>query len=134
MLTAIRIGNFKAFAEAQRIPVRPLILIYGANSSGKSSVLHSMVLARHAQETGDLDVHCTNVDGESVDLGGFRQYVHRREATRRVECAMDLDTSSFKDRLAELFAPARAGVRLENLILCGCGRSMSPEGMASPRY
>lgn len=107
MLTALRIGNFKAFAEAQRIPVRPLTLIYGANSSGKSSVLHSMILARHAQETGDLDVHRTNVGGESVDLGGFRQYVHRREANRRVEWAMDLDTSSFKDRLAELFAPVR---------------------------
>jgi hypothetical protein len=115
MITAIRIGNFKAFAESQRIPVRPLTLIYGANSSGKSSVLHSMILARHAQETGDLDVHRTNVGGESVDLGGFRQYVHRREANRRVEWAMDLDTSSFKDRLAELFAPVKQVTMLLNL-------------------
>jgi len=115
MLTAIRIGNFKAFAEAQRIPVRPLTLIYGANSSGKSTVLHSLVLARHAQETGDLDVHRTNVGGESVDLGGFRQYVHRREANRRVEWAMELDTSSFKDRLAELFAPVKQVTMLLNL-------------------
>lgn len=115
MLTALRIGNFKAFAESQRIPVRPLTLIYGANSSGKSSVLHSMILARHAQETGDLNVHRTNVGGESVDLGGFRQYVHRREANRRVEWAMDLDTSSFKDRLAELFAPVKQVTMLLNL-------------------
>jgi len=115
MLTALRIGNFKAFADSQRILVRPLTLIYGANSSGKSSVLHSMILARHAQETGDLDVHRTNVGGESVDLGGFRQYVHRREANRRVEWAMDLDTSSFKDRLAELFAPVRQVTMLLNM-------------------
>jgi DNA-directed RNA polymerase subunit H (RpoH/RPB5) len=115
MLTAIRVGNFKAFAETQRIPIRPLTLIYGANSSGKSSVLHSMVLARHAQETGDLDVHRTTVGGESVDLGGFRQYVHRREANRRVEWAIDLDTSSFKDRLAELFAPVKQVTMLLNL-------------------
>lgn len=26
MLTALRIGNFKAFAETQRIPIRPLDL------------------------------------------------------------------------------------------------------------
>lgn len=115
MLTALRIGNFKAFAESQRISVRPLTLIYGANSSGKSSVLHSLVLARHAQETGDLDVHRTNVGGESVDLGGFRQYVHRREANRRVEWAVDLDTSSFRDRLAELFAPVKQVTMLLNL-------------------
>jgi predicted ATPase len=115
MLTAIRVGNFKAFAEPQRIPVRPLTLIYGANSSGKSSVLHSLILARHAQETGDLDVHRTNIGGESVDLGGFRQYVHRREANRHVEWAMDIDTSSFKERLAELCAPVREVTMLLSL-------------------
>ena len=96
MLTAIRIGNFKAFAETQRIPIRPVTLIYGANSSGKSSVLHSLILARHAQETGDLDVYLSNVGGEAVDLGGFRQYVHRREANRRVEWVMDLNTGAFR--------------------------------------
>ena len=115
MLTAIRVGNFKAFAESQLIPVRPLTLIYGANSSGKSSILHSLILARHAQETGDIDVHRTNVGGESVDLGGFKQYVHRREANRRVEWAMELDTSSFKDRVAELFAPVRQVTMLLSL-------------------
>jgi hypothetical protein len=115
VLTALHLGNFKAFAETQRIPVCPLTLIYGANSSGKSSVLHALLLARHAQETGDLDVHRTNVGGESVDLGGFRQYVHRREANRRVEWAMDMDTSSFKDRLAELFAPVKQVTMLLNL-------------------
>lgn len=115
MLSAIRVGNFKAFSESQRIPVRPLTLIYGANSSGKSSILHSMILARHALETGELDVHRTNIGGEAVDLGGFRQYVHRREANRRVEWAMDLDTSAFKGRLAELFAPVKQVTMLLNL-------------------
>jgi AAA15 family ATPase/GTPase len=37
MLTALRIGNFKAFAETQRIPARPLLLTYGTNSSGKTN-------------------------------------------------------------------------------------------------
>lgn len=105
MLTALHLGNFKAFAETQRIPLRPLTLIYGANSAGKSSIIHSLVLARHALETGELDVHRTSVGGESVDLGGFRQYVHRREANRRMEWAVDLDSSNFKGRLAEFFAP-----------------------------
>lgn len=115
MLNQIRIGNFKAFADIQRIPIRPLTLIYGANSSGKSSILHSLILARHAQETGDLDVHRTNVGGESIDLGGFRQYVHRREVSRRVEWAMDIDTSSFRERVAELFAPVKQVTMVLNL-------------------
>jgi|LGVF01.1.fsa_nt_gb hypothetical protein len=105
MLTALQIGNFKAFAEAQRIPMRPLTLIYGANSSGKSSIIHSFVLARHALETGELDIHRTNVGGEAVDLGGFRQYVHRREANRRMEWSVEIDTAGLTGRLAELLAP-----------------------------
>jgi hypothetical protein len=107
MLTAIRVGNFKAFAESQRIPLRPLTLIFGANSSGKSSILHSLILARHAQETGDLDIHRTNVGGESVDLGGFRQFIHRRDVNRRMEWSAELDTALFTGRLAELLAPVK---------------------------
>ena len=108
MLTALQIGNFKAFAETQRIPIRPLTLIYGANSSGKSSIIHSIVFARHAMETGDLDIHRTNIGGEAVDLGGFRQYVHRREVNRRMEWSAELDTARFTGRLAELFAPVNS--------------------------
>lgn len=122
MLTAIQLGNFKAFADSQRIPIRPLTLIYGANSAGKSSVIHSMILANHAMQTGELDVHRTTVGGESVDLGGFRQYVHRREGSRRVEWAIDLDARDFEGRLAELFAPVRSvtmmiyiGIALDDL-------------------
>ncbi|HQH28049.1 MAG TPA: AAA family ATPase, partial [Oligoflexia bacterium] len=121
MLTAITLSNFKAFAKSQRIPIRPLTLIYGANSSGKSSIIHSLLLAKHAAETGELDVHRTNAGGESVDLGGFRQYIHRREAGRRMEWSAELDTTAFEGRLAELLAPAReisvsvsVGIALDN--------------------
>lgn len=122
MLTALHVGNFKAFADTQRIPIRPLTFIYGANSAGKSSIIHSLILARHALETGELDVHRTSVGGESVDLGGFHQYVHRHEASRRVEWAIDLDTSAFTGRLADLFAPVQQvtmllqiGIELDNM-------------------
>lgn len=80
MLTGLGLENFKAFADTQQIPIRPLTLIFGANSSGKSSLIHGLLLVRHAVETGELDVYRTAIGGESVDLGGFRQYVHRREA------------------------------------------------------
>lgn len=105
MLNSMKIGNFKAFAEPQSIPIRPLTLIYGANSSGKSSILHSLILARHAQETGNLDVHRTNVGGEAVDFGGFRQFIHRRDASLRVNWTMELGTGTFSDSLAELSTP-----------------------------
>lgn len=91
-LCGFELGNFKAFADLQSIPIRPLTLIFGANSSGKSSVIHGLLLARHAVEKGELDVSRTEVGGDAVDLGGFRQYVHRRDPSRHVELVTELDS------------------------------------------
>lgn len=109
MLAALHLGNFKAFAETQRVPIRPLTLIFGANSSGKSSLIHGLLLAKEAVEGKEatLDVYRTDAGGDSVDLGGFRQYVHRREAGRRVEWAAEIDAARFQGRLAELLAPVK---------------------------
>ncbi|MGJ5629431.1 DUF3696 domain-containing protein [Nostoc sp. CALU 1950] len=91
-ITGFRISNFKAFADTQYIPIRPLTLIYGANSSGKSSVLHSLLLAHHAiTNEGELDVYRTEAGGDSVDLGGFGQYVHKRQRSNVIEWTVDLD-------------------------------------------
>lgn len=91
MITALYLGNFKAFADTQRIPIKPLTLIFGPNSSGKSSIIHSLLLAQHAMETGNLDVHQTKVAGEAVDLGGFRQFVHRQRALDRVKWGVEAE-------------------------------------------
>ena len=106
-LTAFSIANFKAFAATQRVPLRPITLIYGANSAGKSSVIHAIALAHHAIETGNLDAQRTQIGGESIDLGGFRQYVHRRERSLSVELGFELDPGHLSGHLAELLRSAR---------------------------
>ena len=113
-LHALRVGNFKAFADTQRIPIKPITLIFGPNSAGKSSFIHSLALAHEAQfgrekrSLSRLDVHHTDVGGSSIDLGGFRQYVHRGQLNKRVEWGAELKVSSLTDskdqRLAQLLA------------------------------
>lgn len=105
MLTALQLGNFKAFGLSQRVPLKPLTLIFGPNSAGKSSLIHSLALAHEARRRGNLDVFRTDVGGTSIDLGGFRQYVFRRDASLPVEWAADLDVTRLPRRLAELLAP-----------------------------
>jgi predicted ATPase len=133
MLTAIRIGNFKAFAESQRIPLRPLTLIFGANSSGKSSILHSLILARHAQETGELDVHRTNVGGESVDLGGFRQFIHQRNSDLKLHLGWEIASQSFSRRLAELLPGVKTASIGINIGFSGLDRSLVELGELTPK-
>jgi len=105
MITSLHLGNFKAFAEAQNIPVKPITLIFGANSAGKSSIIHSLALAHEAMRTGELDLFRTELGGSSIDLGGFKQYIHRRQASRRMEWGLILSTRKFTGRLKELMEP-----------------------------
>ncbi len=117
-LTALRLANFKAFGASQRIPLRPLTLVFGTNSAGKSSLIHALALAHHAVETGELDTQRTQIGGEAIDLGGFRQYVHRRKRDRQVEIAFEIDPGQLSGRVAELLRSAR-GVTVELAIGAG---------------
>jgi hypothetical protein len=102
MIKTLFIGNFKAFAETQAIPVKPITLIFGANSAGKSSIIHSLALLHETLNTGELDISRTRLGGSSIDLGGFRQYIHRRQANRRMDLRLTLNTAKFQGRLKEL--------------------------------
>ncbi len=106
-VSAFRVANFKAFAAVQRVPLRPITLIYGANSAGKSSALHALALAHHATETGDLDTQRTQIGGESIDLGGFRQYVHRHQREQQVQLGFEIDPGQLSGRVAAILRLAR---------------------------
>jgi Arc/MetJ-type ribon-helix-helix transcriptional regulator len=132
LLHALRVGNFKAFADTQRIPLKPITLIFGPNSAGKSSFIHSLALAHEAQfgrekrSLSRLDVHHTDVGGSAIDLGGFRQYVHRGLMRKHVEWGAEMKVSELASgrdkRLAQLLAPVEVvtlhialGIELDDL-------------------
>lgn len=106
-LAALKVGNFKAFADVQRLPLKPITLIYGPNSAGKSTLVQALALAHQAEfgfgstERPSLDIHHTAIGGSAVDLGGFRQYVHRGQASLRVQWGAELDASAL-DGINEL--------------------------------
>jgi predicted ATPase len=74
MLTALRLGNFKAFADTQNIPIRPITLIFGPNSAGKSSIIHGLVLAHEAERTKEDE---KGLEPFSVALCGERYALAR---------------------------------------------------------
>jgi hypothetical protein len=76
------IANFKSFGNMpNEIPLRPITLVFGPNSAGKSSILHSLIWLRHGLLHGNLDVQ-KPLGGEGLDLGGFDHIVHRHEKER----------------------------------------------------
>ena len=110
-ITALHLGNFKAFGATQRVPLRPLTIIFGPNSSGKSSIIHSLLFGHEAltgKTANNLDVHRPQLGGESVDLGGFRQFVFRRDPANRLEWGCEIDVASLPEGLPAMLAGARA--------------------------
>jgi hypothetical protein len=82
MLTALELENFKGIAARQRVEFAPLTLLFGANSAGKSTVLHALLYLHELLERGIADVDRTELGGSVIDLGGFARLVHRHEANR----------------------------------------------------
>ena len=55
MITAIEIENFKGIGERQRIELKPITLLFGPNSGGKSTVLHALLYAQEVFSRRNLD-------------------------------------------------------------------------------
>src|SRR6266702_178179 len=49
-ITEVQVAGFKSISEEQRIEVRPLTVLAGANSSGKSSMMQPLLLLKQTLE------------------------------------------------------------------------------------
>lgn len=93
MITGISIENFKGISERVTLDLRPITLLFGANSAGKSTILHALHYAREVFERHNLDADQTIAGGQYVDLGGFHRFVHDHDGTRPVRLRIDISIS-----------------------------------------
>jgi len=49
-VTAVSVGGYKSLAEERSIEIRPLTILAGANSSGKSSIMQPLLLLKQTLE------------------------------------------------------------------------------------
>lgn len=96
VIKSLSLKNFKGFSEEVRIDLRPITLLFGANSAGKSSVLHALQYVREILERNNANADRTLQGGDAVDLGGFLNLVHSRDRERHIEIEIEMalgDTS-----------------------------------------
>ncbi len=91
-LTRIEIENFKGIGTREGIDLRPITLLFGPNSSGKSTILQALHYLREILERGNVDPDVT-IAGGLVDLGGFATLVHNHEVDRTVTLKVTIDVS-----------------------------------------
>lgn len=80
MLQNIIIENFKPFGEGSPVRLAPITLIYGPNSSGKSSLIQSLLLLRQTlTEQGPRVKNDLVTSGSFTNLGSFLSLLHRHD-------------------------------------------------------
>ncbi len=90
-ITSITIENFKCIGDAVTIPIRPITLLFGKNSSGKSTVLQALHYMREVWEHGGADADRTSIGGDYIDLGGFSSLVHLHDLNRKIRIRVEFD-------------------------------------------
>ena len=83
MLKSLELENFKAFGERVKIPFAPITLIFGENSSGKSSILQSLNLLKQTRESREAGALLLPRTEQGIsDLGSFQDLLFDHDLSR----------------------------------------------------
>ena len=98
MLRRIGLSNFKCWKELD-IELAPITLLFGANSSGKSAILQSLLMLKQTARGVDPGQHINfgGTERDYVDLGSYRDLVigHDTKDKMGVRLAWDTSKSGF---------------------------------------
>lgn len=97
-ITAIAVRGYKSLSQVQRIEIRPLTILAGANSSGKSSMMQPMLLLKQTLEApydpGVLLLNGPNVRITSIDQLLPKDIHGPCTQSFSIECEIDFGVSN----------------------------------------
>ncbi|QEP41874.1 ATP-binding protein [Ectothiorhodospiraceae bacterium BW-2] len=83
----ISFNNFKSFGEKmQTFSKKPITLVYGPNSMGKSSLLHFLLYIEYIRRGGEQSFtsYGSCFAGDLFDIGEFNNFVHGKDINRKI--------------------------------------------------
>lgn len=93
MIDLLHLRNLKAWRDSGPVRLAPVTMLLGTNSSGKSTLLQSLLLLKQTVAAPDRTVHLNLGGDESHDFfnfGGFEQVLtHGAAAPRQFEIALE---------------------------------------------
>lgn len=95
MIKSVRLINFKCFEDSGWIDLKSINLLFGYNSSGKSSILKFFQLMKQTV-TSSLEFNTTPLlfkDENGIDFGSYKDVVHLGDENKHIEIFLELDIS-----------------------------------------
>jgi len=107
-ISAIILENFTGVRDPVRIDLKPITLLFGPNSAGKSTILQALHYLREILERGNLDPDLT-IGGGAMDLGGFKSLVHGHDLGTAIRLKLEVDLG---DAAGTEVLPLNSGLHL----------------------
>ncbi len=90
MITKLRIKNFKCLQDTQVLEIRPLTILVGPNSSGKSAVLKMLLMLRQTLDSPDPNSPLTT-NGNLIRGGTYPDFIFDGENKRDLEITLTFE-------------------------------------------
>jgi hypothetical protein len=87
---AVTVQGFKSIAESTTIPLGPLTVLAGVNSSGKSSILQPLLMIKQTLDTS-YDPGALLLDGANVRISRADQMFTKRPGSNRVKRSFGIE-------------------------------------------
>ncbi|MDD3237897.1 MAG: DUF3696 domain-containing protein [Candidatus Gastranaerophilales bacterium] len=115
MIKNICLSNFRSFEDIQNIPIKPITLVYGANSVGKSSILKSLLLMKQSlEDTTNINSNLTT-KGHFVDVGNYKDFINKQDLTKDFSIKFNFDISSTNEKNKFIRLPNYRYNRIKNI-------------------
>ncbi|NOR49159.1 MAG: DUF3696 domain-containing protein [Methanosarcinaceae archaeon] len=90
MIKSIHLKNFKGFEDTKKIDFKPLTILCGTNSSGKSTIIQSILMLKQTFESQSI-YKTILLNGQFVHLGSFEDLVHNKVPGNDVQINFELN-------------------------------------------
>ena len=96
-MNSISVRNFKSVIDSGTFELRPLTVLAGVNSSGKSSLLQAMLLLKQTLEAGSKDTLKT-IGGPYVVANEPLDLAYGKKRSNVISITLTIDAEEFEDQ------------------------------------
>ncbi|HEY9082682.1 MAG TPA: AAA family ATPase [Vicingaceae bacterium] len=95
MINKISLENFKGFKDLKNIKLKPITILAGTNSCGKSSILQSILLLKQTLESKTLN-QTLLLNGRFVHLGNFENIIYGKDSSKSIKLGISYNVKKEK--------------------------------------
>ena len=118
-IAKIAVKGFKSIAEEREIDIRPLTILAGANSSGKSSIMQPLLMLKQTLEA-PYDPGPLLIDGPNVQFTEASQFLSTligEKGTDRFQIRIETSTYDFSYSVGITFRKEQSGIGIVEMTI-----------------